>query len=194
MTTGVVTPYHYAGAQRASRAISCCRALHVRQHAWRFKSHLKGAAVQSVRLHGLGIRPRRWTTSRRLFKRDRSAELTTKPRSPQTWQWISLICTMTSPWRTSCAAAGEHGILLHGRPSFGPAPNIPASRTAPIPAPIAAVPVARFPLATLPGTLADVPADYWTQAAMVALSVLALLAIVLIGKGPRWPKTHFGPA
>jgi len=29
---------------------------------------------------------------------------------------------------------------------------------------------------------------------MVALSVLALLAIVLIGKGPRWPKTHFGPA
>jgi hypothetical protein len=46
----------------------------------------------------------------------------------------------------------------------------------------------------LPATLADVPADYWTQAAMAALLALALLAVVLIGKGPRRPKTHFGPA
>jgi hypothetical protein len=59
---------------------------------------------------------------------------------------------------------------------------------------MAARPIAPAPLTASPGTLADVPAEYWTQAAMVALLVLALLAIVLIGKGPRRPKSHFGPA
>ena len=64
----------------------------------------------------------------------------------------------------------------------------------PILAPIAALPAAPAPSAALPGALADVPADYWTRAAMVALLALLLLAAALIGKGPRRPKTHFGPA
>jgi HEAT repeat protein len=64
----------------------------------------------------------------------------------------------------------------------------------PILAPIAALPAAPAPSAALPGTLADIPADYWTRAAMVALLALMLLAVALIGKGPRRPKTHFGPA
>jgi HEAT repeat protein len=64
----------------------------------------------------------------------------------------------------------------------------------PILAPIAALPAVPAPSAALPGTLADVPADYWTRAAMVALLALMLLAAALIGKGPRRPKTHFGPA
>jgi hypothetical protein len=64
----------------------------------------------------------------------------------------------------------------------------------PILAPIAALPAAPAPPAALPGALVDVPADYWTRAAMVALLALMLLAAALIGKGPRRPKTHFGPA
>ena len=64
----------------------------------------------------------------------------------------------------------------------------------PILAPIAALPAAPAPSAALPGALVDVPADYWTRAAMVALLALMLLAAALIGKGPRRPKTHFGPA
>jgi HEAT repeat protein len=58
-------------------------------------------------------------------------------------------------------------------------------------APLAPAPLA--PLAALPGALAEVLAEYWSQAMMVALLVLLLLAIVLIGKGPRRPNTHFGP-
>jgi len=61
------------------------------------RSHLKSAAAPSIRLHGLFICPRRWTTSRRLIRRDRSAELTTKPRSPQSWQCVGHIYTMISP-------------------------------------------------------------------------------------------------
>ena len=64
----------------------------------------------------------------------------------------------------------------------------------PILAPIAALPAAPAPPAALPGALVDVPADYWTRAALVALLALMLLAAALIGKGPRRPKTHFGPA
>ena len=63
----------------------------------------------------------------------------------------------------------------------------------PILAPVAR-PAAPASLAALPGALADVPADYWARAAMVALLALMLLAVALIGKGPRRPKTHFGPA
>ena len=69
-----------------------------------------------------------------------------------------------------------------------------STKLAPILAPVAAAPVAPAPLVALPGALADVSADYWSLAAMVALLVLVLLAIVLIGKGPRRPKSHFGPA
>jgi HEAT repeat protein len=65
-----------------------------------------------------------------------------------------------------------------------------AARPAALPA-LAPAPLA--PLAALPGALAEVLAEYWAQATMVALLVLLLLAIVLIGKGPRRPKTHFGP-
>ena len=46
----------------------------------------------------------------------------------------------------------------------------------------------------LPETLADITADDWTLAVMMALFVLVLLAIVMIGKGPRRPTTHLGPA
>jgi hypothetical protein len=64
----------------------------------------------------------------------------------------------------------------------------------PILSPVAALPAAPAPPAALPGALVDVPADYWTRAAIVALLALMLLAAALIGKGPRRPKTHFGPA
>jgi HEAT repeat protein/photosystem II stability/assembly factor-like uncharacterized protein len=76
-----------------------------------------------------------------------------------------------------------------------PAP-IPVLESAPISVQTAALPVAPAPLATLaalPGALAEILAEYWAQATMVALLVLLLLAIVLIGKGPRRPRTHFGP-
>ena len=68
-----------------------------------------------------------------------------------------------------------------------------ALNPAPILAPVAARPVAPAPLAALPDALADVWADYWTLAAMSALLVLALLAVVLIWKGPR-PAAHLGHA
>jgi HEAT repeat protein len=73
-----------------------------------------------------------------------------------------------------------------------PAP-IPAPNPAPILALMTARPVAPAPLAALPDALADVPADYWTLAVMSALVVLALLAVVLIWKGPR-PTSHLGHA
>ena len=81
--------------------------------------------------------------------------------------------------------------------ALNPAP-IPVFKSTPISVqtaarPVALAPLAPAPLAPLPGALADVPADYWAQATMIVLLVLLLLAIVLIGKGPRRPKTHFGP-
>jgi hypothetical protein len=84
--------------------------------------------------------------------------------------------------------------------ALNPAP-IPVFRSTPILVQTAARPVALAPLApaplarlaALPGALVEVLANYWSQAMMVALLVLLLLAIVLIGKGPRRPKTHFGP-
>jgi len=78
------------------------------------------------------------------------------------------------------------------RLALNPAP-ISAPNPAPILAPMAARPVAPAPLAALPDALADVWADYWTLAAMSALLVLALLAVVLIWKGPR-PASHLGHA
>jgi len=44
-------------------------------------------------------------------------------------------------------------------------------------------------LAPLPGTLADIPADYWTLTAIVLL-VLAMLASMFIWKGPRSTEQH----
>jgi len=44
-------------------------------------------------------------------------------------------------------------------------------------------------LAALPGTLAEVPADFWTLTAMVLL-VLAMLASMFIWKGPRSTSHH----
>ena len=76
-----------------------------------------------------------------------------------------------------------------------------APLSAPILAPITARPVvAKVPVVvpaaavSLPETLADITADDWTLAVMMALFVLVLLAIVMIGKGPRRPTTHLGPA
>ena len=54
-------------------------------------------------------------------------------------------------------------------------------------------PVAPAPLAALLAAFADVWADYWPLATRVALVVLALLAILLIWRGPR-PTSHVGPA
>lgn len=75
-----------------------------------------------------------------------------------------------------------------------PAP-IPAPVLAPLPAPIGApmatLPVVQPPLAPIPDTLSDVWADFWIRAAIGTLLLLALLAIVLIGKGPR-PASHLG--
>jgi HEAT repeat protein len=75
------------------------------------------------------------------------------------------------------------------------------SKSAPILVPTAARPVApaplapapSAPLAALPGAFAEVLANYWTQAMMVALLVLLLLVLLLFGKGPRRPKTYPGP-
>ena len=78
------------------------------------------------------------------------------------------------------------------RLALNPAPPILAP-AAPILAPVVR-PVAPAPLAALPGAIAAVPADTWTLAAMAALLVLALLAGLVIWKGPRRPTAHFGPA
>ena len=90
--------------------------------------------------------------------------------------------------RRSAAAA----LAAVGTPAAKAALN--ALNPPPILAPIVALPAAPAPPAALPGALVDVPANYWTRAAMVALLALMLLAAALIGKGPRRPKTHFGPA
>jgi len=71
---------------------------------------------------------------------------------------------------------------------------IPAPVSAPILAPIAARPVAPAPLVALPGEIADIPADYWplaTVAGLLVIVLLAMLAVVLIWKGPR-PTSHLG--
>ena len=68
--------------------------------------------------------------------------------------------------------------------------NTEPARLALNPAPVALLVAPVLP-AVLPRAIADVPADTWTLAAMVALLVLGLLAIVLIWKGPR-PTSHLG--
>ena len=70
---------------------------------------------------------------------------------------------------------------------------VPASllhlKSAPILERTAELPAAPVPLAALPGTLAEVPADFWTLTAMVLL-VLAMLASMFIWKGPRSTSHH----
>jgi HEAT repeat protein/photosystem II stability/assembly factor-like uncharacterized protein len=98
-------------------------------------------------------------------------------------------------------ALGEIG-TEPARLALKPAP-IPVSKSTPILVQTAARPVALpplalaplapaslVPLAALPGALAEVLAEYWSQATMVMLLVLLLLAIVLIGKGPRSTSHH----
>ena len=79
-------------------------------------------------------------------------------------------------------------------PVFGSTPILVQTAARPVALPaLALAPLAPAPLAALPGVLVEVLAEYWAQATMVVLLVLLLLAIVLIGKGPRRPKTHLGP-
>jgi hypothetical protein len=80
------------------------------------------------------------------------------------------------------------------RLALNPAPILAPLAVRPVaPAAVAVRPVAPAPLTALPDALADVRADNWTLAAMAALLVLALLAVVLIWKGPR-PTSPLGHA
>jgi hypothetical protein len=86
-------------------------------------------------------------------------------------------------------ALGEIG-TAPARLALNPMPILaPRATRALAPAPA----VALAPLTALLAALADVWADYWPLATRVALVLLALLAILLIWRGPR-PTSHVGPA
>jgi len=78
------------------------------------------------------------------------------------------------------------------RLALNPAPILVAN-PAPILAPVAN-PIALAPPVALPSVIADVATDYLTPAVLASLLVLAMLAGMLIWKGPRRPTAHFGPA
>ncbi len=91
-------------------------------------------------------------------------------------------------------ALGEMGTVPASSLVLIPAPipaPVPAPLPAPILAPMAALPVVQAPLAPMPDTLADVWAVFGARVAIGTLLLLALLAIVLIGKGPR-PTSDLG--
>lgn len=86
--------------------------------------------------------------------------------------------TLAPALRSGAISSPKGSVVVNGgpaRPGLNPAPILaPAARSdAPV-----------MP-AALPSAIADVPADHWTQAAMAALTALALLAVVLVWKGPR---------
>ena len=72
---------------------------------------------------------------------------------------------------------------------------IPALHSAPILAPSAVRPVVPAPLVALPAAIAGIPAETWplaTTAGLLIIVLLAVLAVVLLWKGPR-PASGLGP-
>ena len=72
---------------------------------------------------------------------------------------------------------------------------IPALNSAPILAPSAVRPVVPAPLVALPAAIAEIPKGPWplgTAAGLLIIVLLAVLAVVLLWKGPR-PASGLGP-
>ena len=110
------------------------------------------------------------------------------------WALGETLAPALAPERSTGASAGVG--TEPARLALIPAP-VAVANSAPVFAQTAARPVALAPLApaplaplaALPGALAEVPANYWSLTAMVLL-VLAMLASLLIWKGPRSTSHH----